>query len=208
MISLSEILLSGGSCAVDSIFAAMSSHDEKPKTLEGQLSAESSACYGAAWRRQENKNYRGVRQRQWGKWVAEIRLPQNRARVWLGTFDSPQAAACAYDIAACMLRGEYARLNFPDMENTRLGALRSSVEAKIQAVHQGIKRKKQKMKKDAERGPRNLSFSRAIEESCSSSSSEGCSEKWDELTGEVEEECSLETMPAFDQELIWRVLAN
>ena len=81
MVSLSEILLSGGSCAVDSIFAAMSSHDEKLKTLEGKLSAESSACYGAAWWRQENKNYRGVRQRQWGKWVPEIRLPQNRARV-------------------------------------------------------------------------------------------------------------------------------
>ena len=108
----------------------------------------------------------GVQQRQWGKWVAEIRLPQNRAMVWLGTFDSPQAAACAYDIPACMLRGEYARLNFPDMENTRLRALRSSVEAKIQAVHQGIKRKKQKMKKDAERDPQNLSFSRAMEESC------------------------------------------
>ena len=89
MVSLLEILLLGGSCAVDSIFATMSSHDEKLKTLEGQLSAESNACYGAAWRRQENKNYHGAWQRQWGKWVAEIRLPQNRARVLLCTFDSP-----------------------------------------------------------------------------------------------------------------------
>ena len=61
-----------------------------------------------------NSKYKGVRKRKWGKWVSEIRLPNSRERIWLGSYDTAEKAARAFDAALYCLRGHHASFNFPE----------------------------------------------------------------------------------------------
>jgi hypothetical protein len=105
-----------------------SGHIEKPPrkpgkrwkkgAMKGKGGPENAAC-----------EYRGVRQRTWGKWVAEIREPKKRARLWLGSFPTAQEAALAYDIAARKLYGPLAELNLPPENSAGLDSVPPSQPA-------------------------------------------------------------------------------
>ncbi|XP_038900015.1 ethylene-responsive transcription factor ERF017-like [Benincasa hispida] len=81
----------------------------------------------------QSLKYKGVRRRKWGKWVSEIRLPNSRDRIWLGSYDKPEKAARAFDAAQFCLRGPHAKFNFPDTPPEIEGGDRLSAQ-EIQAA--------------------------------------------------------------------------
>jgi hypothetical protein len=111
--------------------------DSKPILKIQGIGSKKGCMKGKGGPQNSECKYRGVRQRKWGKWVAEIRQPNGGERLWLGTFANSLEAAHAYDNAARAMFGSCGRLNFPDSCSTPgLDSTTTSNKSVVFAVHE------------------------------------------------------------------------
>lgn len=122
-----EIVFDRTEAATEKIVFERKAAAKAAATSTSKLKAKEAAAKAA-------KRYRGVRQRKWGTWVAEIRDTFLRTRIWLGTFGTAEEAAVAYDAAAVRLMGEKATTNFPIEEIMKLTAVVNGVKKRNASI--------------------------------------------------------------------------